>query len=49
MRLTEHSVAFAESKKEHDTLSTEIRSLKARRSNISADQISLARHLCALH
>ena len=45
--LTEHSVAFAESKKEHDTLSTEIRSLKARRSNISADQIALRATLCA--
>jgi uncharacterized protein YPO0396 len=46
--LTEHSVNFAQGKKEHDTLSAEIRSLKARRSNIPTDQISLARRLvCA--
>jgi uncharacterized protein YPO0396 len=45
--LTEHSVFFAEGKKEHDTLSAEIRSLKARRSNIPADQIALRATLCA--
>ena len=45
--LTEHSVNFAQGKKEHDTLSAEIRSLKARRSNIPTDQISLRTALCA--
>ena len=45
--LTEHSVNFAQGKKEHDTLSAEIRSLKARRSNIPTDQISLRASLCA--
>ncbi|MDP3638660.1 MAG: SbcC/MukB-like Walker B domain-containing protein, partial [Azonexus sp.] len=45
--LTEHSVNFAQGKKEHDTLSAEIRSLKARRSNIPTDQISLRAALCA--
>ena len=45
--LTEHSVNFAQGKKEHDTLSAEICSLKARRSNIPTDQISLRAALCA--
>ena len=45
--LTEHSVAFAQGKREHDTLSAEIRSLKARRSNIPADQIALRTTLCS--
>ncbi|MBK9784962.1 MAG: ATP-dependent exonuclease SbcCD, C subunit-like protein [Betaproteobacteria bacterium] len=45
--LTEHSVNFAQGQKEHDTLSAEIRSLKARRSNIPTDQISLRTALCA--
>ena len=40
-RLTERSVDFAQGKMEHDKLSAEIRSLKARRSNIPADQIAL--------
>jgi uncharacterized protein YPO0396 len=44
--LTERSVDFAQGKMEHDTLSAEIRSLKARRSNIPADQISLRTALC---
>ncbi len=45
--VTEHSVSFAQGKKEHDTLSAEIRSLKARRSNIPADQIALRATLCS--
>jgi uncharacterized protein YPO0396 len=45
-KFTEHSVTFAQGKKEHDTLSAEIRSLKARRSNIPADQIALRATLC---
>jgi uncharacterized protein YPO0396 len=46
-QFTEHSVAFAQGKSEHDTLSAEIASLKARRSNIPADQIALRATLCA--
>lgn len=44
--LTEHSVSLRQGKLEHDTLSAEIRSLKARRSNIPADQIALRAALC---
>lgn len=46
-KLTDHSVSFAQGKGEHDSLSAEIRSLKARRSNIPADQIALRATLCA--
>lgn len=45
--LTEHGVTFAQGRNEHDTLSAEIRSLKARRSNIPTDQICLRAALCA--
>ena len=44
--LTEHSVAFRQGRQEHDGLSAEIKSLKARRSNIPAEQIALRAALC---
>jgi uncharacterized protein YPO0396 len=44
---TEYGVSFAQGKQEHDLLSAEIRSLKARRSNIPADQIALRTALCS--
>ena len=44
--LTEQGVSLRQGKLEHDTLSAEIRSLKTRRSNITADQIALRTALC---
>jgi len=44
--LTEQGVSLRQGKLEHDALSAEIRSLKSRRSNITADQIALRRALC---
>ncbi len=48
--LTEHSVNLRQGKTEHDALTAEINSLKARRSNIPAHQIAIRAALCqALH
>lgn len=44
--LTEQSVSLRQGKQEHDTLSAEIDSLKARRSNIPAAQITTRAALC---
>ena len=44
--LTEHSVAFRQDRQEHEGLSAEIKSLKARRSNIPAEQIAMRAALC---
>ncbi len=44
--LVEQSVAFRQGKQEHDELRAEIRSLKARRSNIPAEQITMRAALC---
>ena len=44
--LTEHAVAFQQGRQEHEALAAEITSLKARRSNIPADQIALRSALC---
>lgn len=44
--LTEQGVSLRQGKLEHDALSAEIRSLKSRRSNITADQIALRTALC---
>ena len=44
--LTEHGVGFRQGKQEHDGLSTEIKSLKARRSNIPAEQVAMRAALC---
>lgn len=44
--LTEHSVTLRQGKHTHDGLSAEIRSLKARRSNIPAEQIAMRTALC---
>ncbi len=44
--LTEAGVAFAQGRQEHDALSAEIDSLKARRSNIDAQQIAMRAALC---
>ena len=44
---TELSVAFAGARRQHAELAAEIDSLKARRSNIPADQIALRATLCA--
>ena len=44
--LTEHGVTLRQGKLEHDTLSGEIRSLKARRSNIPGEQVALRSALC---
>ncbi|MFJ4294288.1 ATP-binding protein [Cupriavidus sp. NPDC089707] len=44
--LTEHNVAFHQDKLDHDALSDEIRSLKARRSNIPAAQIAMRSAMC---
>lgn len=44
--LTEHSVNLRQGKIKHDGLSAEIRSLKARRSNIPAEQIAMRAALC---
>jgi len=45
-KLTEAGVAFAQGRQEHDALSAEIDSLKARRSNIDAQQIAMRAALC---
>ncbi len=45
-RLTEHGVSLRQGKLEHDVLSTEITSLKARRSNIPTEQIMMRAALC---
>lgn len=44
--LTEHGVTLRQGKAEHDVLSEEIRSLKARRSNIPAAQVAMRSALC---
>ena len=44
--LTEHGVSLRQGKLEHDELSAEIDSLKARRSNIPAEQVSMRAALC---
>ncbi|MFS8972984.1 ATP-binding protein [Cupriavidus necator] len=44
--LTEHGVTLRQGKTEHDALSEEIRSLKARRSNIPAAQVAMRSALC---
>ncbi len=44
--LTEENVAFLQGRREHDELSAEIESLKARRSNIPAEQIGMRTGLC---
>ncbi|MDP2098223.1 MAG: ATP-binding protein [Methylobacter sp.] len=45
-QLTEHSVLLRQGRQEHDALSAEINSLKARRSNIPAEQIAMRGALC---
>ena len=48
--LVERNVAFSQGRQEHDALMVEIRSLKARRSNIPAEQVAMRTALCrALH
>ena len=44
--LTEHSVNLRQGKQEHDLLTVEINSLKARRSNIPSEQVSMRAALC---
>ncbi|WP_020161224.1 ATP-binding protein [Methylobacter marinus] len=44
--LTEHGVSLRQGKQEHDQLSAEINSLKARRSNIDDQQIRMRSALC---
>ncbi|MFH2122696.1 MAG: ATP-binding protein [Pseudomonadota bacterium] len=44
--LTEHSVSLHQGKQEHDELSAEINSLKARRNNIPASQVTMRAALC---
>ena len=44
--LTEHGVSLRQGKLEHDELSAEIHSLKARRSNIPAEQVAMRAALC---
>ncbi|MDP2787967.1 MAG: ATP-binding protein [Pseudomonadota bacterium] len=44
--LTEHSVSLRQGKQEHTALSAEIASLKARRSNIPAEQVAMRAALC---
>ena len=44
--LTEHTVLFRQGKQEHDALSAEINSLKARRSNIDREQVAMRATLC---
>lgn len=46
-KLTEMNVLFTQKRQEHETLAAEIKSLKARRSNIDARQIALRSTLCA--
>ena len=45
--LNEAGVFFAQGRREHEQLSTEINSLKARRSNIDARQIAMRHALCS--
>jgi len=45
--LTEMNVLFTQKRQEHETLAAEIKSLKARRSNIDSRQIALRSTLCA--
>jgi uncharacterized protein YPO0396 len=45
--VTEAAVAMRQGKQEHDALAAEISSLKARRSNIPAEQIMMRNALCA--
>jgi uncharacterized protein YPO0396 len=45
-QLTELGVAFAQGRQEHDELTGELASLKARRSNIDAQQVALRAALC---
>ena len=44
--LTEHGVSLRQGKQEHDELSAEISSLKARRSNIPGEQMAMRAVLC---
>lgn len=44
--LTEHSVSLRQGKQAHEALSAEINSLKARRSNIPAEQVAMRAALC---
>ena len=44
--LTEHSVSLRQGRQEHADLSSEINSLKARRSNIPAEQVAMRAALC---
>lgn len=44
--LTEHGVSLRQDKLEHDALTAEIASLKARRSNIPAEQIAMRAAMC---
>lgn len=44
--LTEHGVSLRQGKQEHATLAAEINSLKARRSNIPAEQVVMRTALC---
>nr|WP_281721537.1 ATP-binding protein [Nitrosomonas nitrosa] len=44
--LTEYGVSLRQGKQEHDALTAEITSLKARRSNIPAEQIAMRAALC---
>ena len=44
--LVEQSVAFSQGRQEHDALRAEIRSLRARRSNIPAKQVDMRTMLC---
>lgn len=43
---TEHEVALRQGKAEHDVLCAEIASLKARRSNIPAEQVAMRQAMC---
>jgi len=44
--LTEHSVSLRQGKQEHDALTAEIKSLKARLSNIPSEQVAMRAALC---
>ena len=44
--ITEHGVSLRQGKQEHDELTAEINSLKARRSNIPAEQVAMRAALC---
>ena len=44
--LTEHSVSLRQGKQEHDDLTAEVNSLKARRNNIPAEQVTMRFALC---